>query len=156
MILYSVSAHAVQIVGVSQGQAGVLTAVLNLGTGVGRPVAGVVSDRFGRVWVAAWITLGCGGAVFGIWIPADSFAVLVGFALIAGAILGGEWKDWKSTGFAEWRLMWFLRSVLDVRRPPLRRSRRVEGSALFPLAAVADGRAAYYFLGSYSAVSASA
>jgi MFS family permease len=93
VILYSVSSYAVQIAGLTQAQAGILTAVLNLGTGVGRPAAGLVSDRFGRVLVAAWITLGCAVAVFAIWIPATSFGVLVFFSLVSGAILGGECSD---------------------------------------------------------------
>jgi MFS family permease len=91
VILYSVSAYAVQIAGLTQKQAGILTAVLNLGTGVGRPAAGLISDRFGRVLVAACITLACGVSVFAIWIPATSYAVLVFFSLVSGAILGGGW-----------------------------------------------------------------
>lgn len=91
VILYSVSSHAVEIAGVTQAQAGVLTAVLNLGTGVGRPAAGLVSDRFGRVKVAGLITLGCAVAVFAIWIPATEFGVLVFFSLVSGAILGVYW-----------------------------------------------------------------
>jgi MFS family permease len=93
VILYSVSSYAVQIAGLTQAQAGILTAVLNLGTGVGRPAAGMVSDRFGRVLVAAWITLGCAVSVFAIWIPATSYGVLVFFSLVSGAILGGECPD---------------------------------------------------------------
>ena len=90
VILYSVSAYAVQVAGLTQAQAGILTAVLNLGTGVGRPAAGLVSDAFGRVWVAAWMTLASGVSVFAVWIPAESFAVLVVFSLVSGGILGGE------------------------------------------------------------------
>lgn len=91
VILYSVSSYAVEIAGLTQAQAGVLTAVLNLGTGVGRPAAGLVSDRFGRVQVAAFITLGCAVSVFAIWIPATSYGVLVFFSLVSGAILGVYW-----------------------------------------------------------------
>jgi nitrate/nitrite transporter NarK len=90
VILYSVSAYAVQVAGLTQARAGILTAVLNLGTGVGRPAAGLVSDAFGRVWVAAWMTLACSVSVFAVWIPAESFAVLVVFSLVSGGILGGE------------------------------------------------------------------
>lgn len=90
VILYSVSSYAVQIAGLTQAQAGILTAVLNLGTGVGRPAAGLVSDRFGRIAVAGFITLSCAVSVFAIWIPATSYGVLVFFSLVSGAILGGE------------------------------------------------------------------
>jgi MFS family permease len=57
VILYSMSNYAVQVAGLSQGQAGILTAVLNLGTGFGRPCIGFASDRFGRIEVAAGLTL---------------------------------------------------------------------------------------------------
>jgi hypothetical protein len=40
--------------------------------------------------VAAWMTLACGVSVFAVWIPAESFAVLVVFSLVSGGILGGE------------------------------------------------------------------
>lgn len=36
IVLYSLSNYAVQVAGLSQSEAGILTAVLNLGTGVGR------------------------------------------------------------------------------------------------------------------------
>lgn len=36
IVLYSLSNYAVQVAGLTQSQAGILTAVLNLGTGVGR------------------------------------------------------------------------------------------------------------------------
>ena len=91
VILYSVSDYAVQIAGLSQAQASVLTAVLNLGTGVGRPLIGLASDRFGRIEVAAVLTLSCAVSVFAIWIPADDYGVLIFFALLAGAILGTYW-----------------------------------------------------------------
>jgi MFS family permease len=90
VILYSVSSYAVQVAGLTQKQAGILTAVLNLGSGIGRPAAGVISDRFGRIQVAAYITLACAISVFAIWIPATSYGVLIFFSLVSGAILGGE------------------------------------------------------------------
>ena len=90
-ILYSLSNYAVQIVGLPQSQAGVLTAVLNLGTGIGRPLIGFASDKFGRIEVAASLTLTCAISVFAIWIPANSYGVLIFFAILAGAILGTYW-----------------------------------------------------------------
>ncbi|GAB7324689.1 hypothetical protein MBLNU13_g08558t1 [Cladosporium sp. NU13] len=90
VILYSVSSYAVQVAGLTQKQAGILTAMLNLGTGIGRPAAGLVSDRFGRIQVAAYITLACAISVFAIWIPATSYGVLIFFSLVSGAILGGK------------------------------------------------------------------
>lgn len=91
VILYSVSSYAVEVVGLTQKQAGALTAMLNLGTGLGRPAAGLVSDRWGRVRVAGCITLACAVVVFAVWMPARSYAVLVFFSLVSGAILGVYW-----------------------------------------------------------------
>lgn len=91
VILYSLSNYAVQVVGLTQAQAGVLTAVLNLGTGIGRPLTGLASDRFGRIEVAAALTLTCGILVFAIWIPANSYGVLILFSIPAGALLGVFW-----------------------------------------------------------------
>lgn len=91
VILYSLSNYAVDIVGLTQSQASILTAVLNLGTGIGRPAIGLISDRFGRIQTAAVLTLACAVSVFAIWIPANSFGVLIFFAIVAGAILGVFW-----------------------------------------------------------------
>lgn len=44
VVLYSLSSYAVQVAALTQSQAGILTAVLNLGTGVGRYVRS--SDRW--------------------------------------------------------------------------------------------------------------
>lgn len=90
-ILYSLSNYAVQVVGLSQKQAGTVTAILNLGTGIGRPLIGLASDRFGRIEIAAGLTLFNGIIVFAIWLPANSFGVLVFFAIVSGACLGTYW-----------------------------------------------------------------
>ncbi len=91
VILYSISNYAVQVAGLSQMQAGILTAVLNLGTGFGRPCIGLASDRFGRIEVAAGLTLFNGIIVFAIWVPAIDYGVLLFFALLSGACLGTFW-----------------------------------------------------------------
>lgn len=89
-ILYSLSNYAVYI-GLNQKQASLLTALLNLGTGIGRPLIGLASDRFGRIEVAATLTFGCAISVFAFWIPDTSYGFLIFFSLVAGAILGTFW-----------------------------------------------------------------
>ena len=91
VILYSLSNYAVQVVGLTQAQAGVLTAVLNLGTGIGRPLIGFASDRFGRLEVAASLTLINGIMLFAVWVPANSYGVLIFYAILSGAALGVYW-----------------------------------------------------------------
>ena len=91
VILYSLSTYGHEVVGLSQVQAGIITAVLNLGTAVGRPCIGLLSDKLGRIEVAAGLTLFNGITVFAIWLPANSFGVLIFFALVSGACLGTFW-----------------------------------------------------------------
>ena len=78
-------------IGLHQSQAANLVTFMNLGTAVGRPFLGTLSDRYGRIMMAAALTLVCGLSCFVIWLPSDSFGVTVLFAIISGAILGIFW-----------------------------------------------------------------
>jgi MFS family permease len=78
-------------IGLSQSRAATVNAILNLGTAVGRPCVGILSDRYGRIEVAGLTTLACAITVFAIWVPATSYGVLLFFALINGGILGVFW-----------------------------------------------------------------
>ncbi|KAL8751709.1 MAG: hypothetical protein Q9199_006235, partial [Rusavskia elegans] len=89
-LLYSLPDYALSI-GLSRAQATDAISILNLGTAVGRPFIGYLSDRYGRVKVPAFLTLICGISCFAIWLPATSFGVTILFALISGAILGVFW-----------------------------------------------------------------
>lgn len=89
-ILYSLSDFALEI-GISKTQAAAISAFLNLGIAVGRPVIGLVSDRLGRIEVAGVLTFFCGLICFAIWIPARSYGLTIFFALVAGAVVGVFW-----------------------------------------------------------------
>ncbi|KAK2054973.1 major facilitator superfamily transporter [Colletotrichum caudatum] len=78
-------------VGLSSAQATDVTGVLNLGTAVGRPIIGIMSDRFRRIDTAGVLTLLCGIICFAMWLPATSFALTLAFAFVCGAILGVFW-----------------------------------------------------------------
>ncbi|KAJ6119840.1 Major Facilitator Superfamily protein, partial [Penicillium sp. IBT 18751x] len=81
-------AHSMRL---SDTQATTVNAILNLGTAVGRPFIGIISDRFGRIEVAGLLTCACGIICFVIWLPATSYGVLVLFAFVGGAIFGSFW-----------------------------------------------------------------
>jgi MFS family permease len=90
ILLYSLSNYAVSI-GLSQSQASIITALLNLGTAVGRPAVGFASDRLGRILIAGSLSMFTGLCVFCIWIPATSYGVLIFYALLAGSTIGTFW-----------------------------------------------------------------
>jgi len=89
-LLYSLSDFS-RFVGLTKSEAASITAYLNLGTAIGRPLIGVASDRIGRMEVAGLLTLFCGITCFAIWIPAASYGVIVFFAILNGGILGVFW-----------------------------------------------------------------
>lgn len=90
VILFSLSDFARSIkLPVSQSSA--ITAFLNLGTAIGRPLIGVISDRYGRMETSGIITFINGILCFAIWIPAKSYGVTILFAILSGAMLGVFW-----------------------------------------------------------------
>ncbi|KAG7435978.1 putative transporter MCH2 [Fusarium oxysporum f. sp. raphani] len=90
VLLFSLSEFALAI-GLSHKQATDVVGFLNVGTAVGRPLIGLVSDRFSRVATAFVLTLLCGLTCFVIWLPAKSFGLTLFFSTVCGAILGVFW-----------------------------------------------------------------
>jgi MFS family permease len=89
-LLFSMSDFA-RSIGLDDSQAASLTALLNLGTALGRPFIGVLSDHFGRIETAGFMTLLCSVSVFAIWLPATSYGVAIFFVIVNGAVLGVFW-----------------------------------------------------------------
>ncbi|KAN0091845.1 MFS general substrate transporter [Hyaloscypha variabilis] len=89
-LLFSMSNFASSI-GLGESQSANVTAFLNLGTALGRPFIGIISDYFGRIQTAGFITLLCALLIFAIWIPATSYGVTILFVIVNGAILGVFW-----------------------------------------------------------------
>lgn len=89
-ILYSMSDFSTSI-GLSKQNAAAISAFLNLGTAIGRPLAGFISDRYGRIKIAGLCTFLCGLLCFAIWIPAKSYGVTILFAILSGAVVGIFW-----------------------------------------------------------------
>ena len=78
-------------IGLSRAQATDSITFLKLGTAIGRPLIGSLSDYYGRIKVPAFLTLTCGISCFAIWLPANSFGATVLFALFSGVILDVFW-----------------------------------------------------------------
>jgi nitrate/nitrite transporter NarK len=89
-LMFSLSDYTLSI-GRSHQDAATVAAILNLGAALGRPMIGHVSDRWGRVNVAGYLTLISGLLVFVLWLPTLSYGCLLAFALISGATLGVYW-----------------------------------------------------------------
>ncbi|KAG9773958.1 hypothetical protein KCU88_g5636, partial [Aureobasidium melanogenum] len=87
---YTLSAFALSL-GLSQHQGGIVTTVLNVGTAIGRPGIGVLSDRFGRMTVASGLTAVNTLMVFAVWIPTTSFGLLLFLAFVLGITAGVYW-----------------------------------------------------------------
>lgn len=71
-ILYSLTDFAHSI-GLNQDSAAEISGFLSMGTAVGRPLTGLLADRYGRIEVCGLVTFVCGISVFAIWIPDHSF-----------------------------------------------------------------------------------
>ncbi|KAF9883919.1 hypothetical protein FE257_002662 [Aspergillus nanangensis] len=89
-LVYSLPNYASSI-HLTPQQGSVVGAILNLGLAIGRPVVGYVSDTLGRITISMFMTAFCGLFCFAIWIPAQSYAPLLVFALLAGMVCGTFW-----------------------------------------------------------------
>lgn len=94
-LLFSLSDFALAV-GFSHRQATDLVGFLNIGTAVGRPIIGLVSDRFSRVVTAGTLTFLCGLICFALWLPATSVGLTIVFSVLCGAILGVFWMVGRS------------------------------------------------------------
>lgn len=124
VLLFSLSDFALSI-GFSRPQATDLIGFLNLGTAIGRPIIGIVSDRWSRIDTAGVLTLACGLSCFAFWLPATSYGLTVFFAIICGAIVGVFWMVRCPSVIIE-----ITNRLFPDHRTPLRRSRRHQGSAI--------------------------
>ncbi|KAM0226714.1 hypothetical protein ACHAPO_012131 [Fusarium lateritium] len=77
--------------GLDSSQASVVSAIFNLGQTVGRPLVGYLSDRFGRINMAAIMTLLAGILPLAMWVCTQAYATLVYFAMLEGIVGGVFW-----------------------------------------------------------------
>ncbi|KAK5050055.1 hypothetical protein LTR84_004175 [Exophiala bonariae] len=90
VFIYTLSAFGLSL-GLTQSQAGIITGMLNVGTAIGRPFVGVISDHYGRITTAGILTASNCVMAFAIWIPTDSYGVLIFLGLVSGATSGIYW-----------------------------------------------------------------
>lgn len=89
-LMFSLSDYA-QIIGRSANDAAVVQALLNLGTAIGRPAINYASDHWGRIEVAGLSTVLCAVLIFGLWASTTTYAALLVFSILSGAVLGIFW-----------------------------------------------------------------
>ncbi|RKU49567.1 hypothetical protein DL546_009327 [Coniochaeta pulveracea] len=90
ILVFSLASYANHI-GLNSSEASVSSAVFNLGQAAGRPLAGYLSDRLGRINIAASMTLVAGVLPLGLWVASRSYGVLIIFAVIEGIFAGTFW-----------------------------------------------------------------
>lgn len=90
VLLFSLSDFALSI-GLSRSQATDMIGLLNMGTAIGRPIIGIISDRWSRIDTAGALTLLCGVACFAFWLPSTSYGLTIFFVILCGAIVGVFW-----------------------------------------------------------------
>ena len=89
-LLFSLADFALSI-GLTKAQATSIIGFLNIGTAIGRPVIGILSDKWSRIDTAGVLTLLCGVSCFIFWLPAESYGLTIFFSILCGAILGVFW-----------------------------------------------------------------
>ncbi|KAJ5532559.1 hypothetical protein N7494_009111 [Penicillium frequentans] len=89
-LLFSVANFALSV-GLTSHQGSIVSALLNLGQGLGRPFVGMFSDSLGRINIATFLTFICGLFCLVIWVFADSMGVVCFFAVLVGTVSGTYW-----------------------------------------------------------------
>lgn len=90
VLLFSLANYA-RSTGLTPHQASTISALLNLGQGLGRPPIGYFSDAIGRINMATLMTFISGLFALIIWTNAHSFGVLIFYAIIGGTVAGTFW-----------------------------------------------------------------
>jgi MFS family permease len=107
---------------------------MQVGTAIGRPFVGVLSDHFGRMTVASLLTASNALLIYAIWIPAQSYGVLIFFALVVGATSGVYWGVCESPFTAP-----ICANLLSDNRTAYCRGSRPERAPICPQLDVVDG-----------------
>ncbi|KAH9865393.1 hypothetical protein J1614_008976 [Plenodomus biglobosus] len=90
VLLFSLPNYA-RTIGLTAQQGSTVGAILNLGQAIGRPPIGYFSDNVGRLNMASSMTFLSGLFCLVIWVFANSYEVLLFFALLSGTVAGTFW-----------------------------------------------------------------
>jgi MFS family permease len=90
VLLFSLPAYA-RSIGLTAQQGSIVGAMLNFAQAIGRPIIGLSSDKFGRLNVALAGSFLPAIFIFAIWIPANSYGLLIFSSLILGLTIGTFW-----------------------------------------------------------------
>ncbi|KAG9258222.1 putative monocarboxylate transporter [Emericellopsis atlantica] len=90
VMIFSLANYA-NYIGLNASQAALVSAMYNMGQGLGRPLVGYFSDRTGRITMASFMTLVAGILSLAIWIPAKHYATLIVYAILGGGVGGTFW-----------------------------------------------------------------
>lgn len=90
--LYNIAIFATDGLGLFQSHGAIVQSPMAAGLMIGRPLAGLTLDKFGRINIAIVLSILDGIACCAIWLPAKSFATLAVFAFVQGATGGAVWS----------------------------------------------------------------
>ncbi|KAL4788929.1 major facilitator superfamily domain-containing protein [Aspergillus venezuelensis] len=90
VIWFSLSTYS-RSIGLNAEQGSIVTAVMNIGQIVGRPLVGYYSDTFGRINTATVATFVSGVLCLSLWVCASSYATILCFAFFGGSLFGTFW-----------------------------------------------------------------
>ncbi|KAF4433372.1 putative transporter MCH2 [Colletotrichum fructicola] len=90
VLIFSLASYATEI-GLPASDGALISALFNFAQAVGRPLIGYFSDSFGRMNMAASMTLLAGILSLTVWVNAKSFGLLVFFAVSEGLVAGNFW-----------------------------------------------------------------
>lgn len=85
-ILIFTLANFANHLGLDSSQGATVSAIFNLGQAIGRPLVGYLSDRFGRINMAAAMTFVAGMLPLVMWVFTQSYATLISFAILEGIV----------------------------------------------------------------------
>ncbi|ODV77482.1 monocarboxylate transporter [Suhomyces tanzawaensis NRRL Y-17324] len=87
IVLYTLASFTSSL-GYSEYQGSISSAMVQLGSTIGRPTFGSLADRYGALTMATLAYFLCAVFCLAMWIPARNYATVIVFALVEGSMMG--------------------------------------------------------------------